>query len=37
MVRIAYYRTLSQYIDDLTRLEEVTGSSLSELPMGDSL
>lgn len=36
-VRIAYYRTLSQYVDDLTHLEEVAGASLSSLPMGGAL
>ena len=34
-VRVAYYRTLSEYVEDLTRLEETTGASLSALPMGD--
>ncbi len=34
-VRVAYYRTLSEYIEDLTRLEQTTGTSLSPLPMGD--
>lgn len=35
-VRIAYYRTLVQYIEFLTQLEEASGSSLSSLPFGGS-
>ncbi|OFZ78999.1 MAG: hypothetical protein A3K03_06725, partial [Bdellovibrionales bacterium RIFOXYD1_FULL_44_7] len=34
--RIGFYRTLTQYVDALVRLEQITGQSLSSLPMGDS-
>jgi outer membrane protein TolC len=34
--RIAYYRNLAQYVDNLARLEEMAGTSLSTLPFGDS-
>jgi cobalt-zinc-cadmium efflux system outer membrane protein len=33
-VRIAQYRTLTQYVEFLTRLEEVSSASLSSLPFG---
>ncbi len=33
-VRMAYYRTLAQYVQSLTRLEEVVGTSVSTLPAG---
>lgn len=36
-VRIAYYRTLAQYVEYLTNLEEVAGTRLSTLPFGDVL
>lgn len=34
-VRIAYYRTLAQHVENLARLEEVVGTPLSTLPFGD--
>lgn len=34
--RIAYYRNLAQYVDSLTRLEELAGIQLSTLPFGDA-
>lgn len=36
-VRIAYYRTLLQFVETLTELEMVTGHSISTLPQGDLL
>lgn len=33
-MQIAYYRSLAQYIEFLTQLEELTGVSLSTLPFG---
>ena len=36
-IQIAYYRTLSEYIGDLSRLEEMVGASLSSLPFGENL
>lgn len=33
-MQIAYYRSLAQYVEFLTQLEELTGSSLSSLPFG---
>ncbi|MGK5083452.1 TolC family protein [Bdellovibrionota bacterium FG-1] len=35
--RIAFYRNLAQYADNLARLEELAGVSLSNLPFGGSL
>ncbi len=35
--RIAYYRNLAQYVEALTKLEEMAGTSLSTLPFGDHL
>jgi cobalt-zinc-cadmium efflux system outer membrane protein len=34
-VRIGYYRNLAKYIENLTRLERVTGTRLSSLPFGE--
>ncbi len=34
-IRIAYYRTLAQYVENLTRLEELVGHSISTLPLGE--
>lgn len=36
-VRIAYYRTLTQYVEAVSELEAVAGTSLSSLPMGDGV
>jgi outer membrane protein TolC len=36
-VRIAYYRTLSQYVETLTELEKMLSQSISSLPEGDLL
>ena len=36
-VRIAYYRTLAQYAEQVAKLEAVTGESVSTLPFGDQL
>lgn len=36
-VRIAYYRTLVQYVEYVASLEEVAGTRLSTLPFGDSI
>lgn len=34
-VKIAYFRTLAQYVEFLTQLEELSSSSLSTLPFGE--
>ncbi len=34
-VRIAYYRTLAQYVEYIAQLEEVMGTPLSSLPFGE--
>jgi len=34
-VRIAYYRTLSQFTESLAKLEEILGESVSTLPFGE--
>ncbi len=31
-VRVGYYQTLSQYVDDMTKLESIVGHSVSTLP-----
>lgn len=35
MVRIAYYRTLAQYVEYIAQLEEIVGTQLSSLPFGE--
>lgn len=35
--RISYYRTLAQYVEAITQLEHVLGTSISSLPMGGDL
>jgi cobalt-zinc-cadmium efflux system outer membrane protein len=36
-VRIAYYRSLAQYAEQVAKLEELLGESISTLPFGDAL
>ena len=35
-VRVSYFETLAKYVESLSELERVAGSSLSTLPFGEA-
>lgn len=35
--RMSYYQTLAKFVESVTQLERITGTSISSLPFGDSL